>query len=258
MAETPDHRDNLSYLVEELRVWFADEEWVYVSGNMFIYYEKDNRLRHVAPDVFAVRGIRKQVLPRRRRYLVWEEGKGPDAAIELTSESTREEDLEDKLLLYQDVLKVSEYFLFDPHGDYLDPPLRGYRLVEGQYVRIEPVAGRLPSEVLGLHLEADDWQLRLYNPATGKWLPTPPEVHEALQTKEEELVRAEIARQAAEKDKAQEKAARQEAEKDKAQEKAARQQAEAELVRLREELETLRQQLPKPPEGQYTGLDRTS
>jgi hypothetical protein len=50
--------------------------------------------------------------------------------------------------------------------------MQGYRLVEGQYRPIEPVKGRLPSEVLGLHLERYDSELRLFDPATGRRLPT--------------------------------------------------------------------------------------
>lgn len=186
MAETPHHRDNLAWLIEMLRTWFADESTVYVSGNMFIYYTPGDRLRHLSPDVFVTRGIPKTTTPERRRYLVWEEGKGPDLAIELTSPSTREEDVEDKFWLYQDTLQVREYFLFDPEEEYLTPSLQGYRLQHGKYVRIRPVQGRMPSKVLGLHLERDDWRLRLYNPATGQWLPTPPEERAALQRAEAE------------------------------------------------------------------------
>ena len=45
------------------------------------------------------------------------------------------------------------HLLFDPTEDYLDPPLQGFRLAGELYVPIEPIAGRLPSQVLGLHLE---------------------------------------------------------------------------------------------------------
>src|SRR5262249_9818679 len=156
-AETPQHRDNMGYLIEMLRIWFAHEAMVYISGNMFVYYVPGDRLRHVAPDVFVVIGIRGNTTPIRRRYLVWEEGKAPDLVIEVTSPSTSEEDLEDKFRIYRDILHVREYFLFDPNEEYLDPSLQGYRLQKGKYAPIKPVEGRLPSEVLGLHLERDDW-----------------------------------------------------------------------------------------------------
>jgi Uma2 family endonuclease len=186
MGETPRHIQNLAYLVIMLDAHFAKEPDVFVAGNMFVYYARGDRHVHVSPDVFVVRGIPRQGNPERRRYLAWEEGKGPDVVIELTSESTREEDYDDKMWIYREKLKVPEYFLFDPYGEYLDPPLQGHRLVDGQYQRIQAVDGRLPSAVLGLHLESDGLQLRLYDPATKRWLPTPPEEHEARQQAEAE------------------------------------------------------------------------
>lgn len=177
VGETPEHRDNLLYLVDEIRCWLAEDPLGYVSGNTFLYYEQGNPRRYVSPDVFVVRGIPK--LPERRRYLLWEEGKAPDIVIELTSSSTVNEDLESKFALYRDVLRVQEYFLFDPLRECLDPPLQGYRLRNNAYAPIRRVKGRVPSKVLGLHLEPDDWQLRLYDPATKRWAPTPPEIRQA-------------------------------------------------------------------------------
>ena len=78
-------------------------------------------------------------------------------------------------MLCRDVLKVPEYFMFDPRAEYLDPPLQGFRLNGGDYIPIEPVAGRLPSEVLGLHLERDGQHLRFFDPATGLYLVSPVE-----------------------------------------------------------------------------------
>jgi len=133
--------------------------------------------------------------------------------IELTSKTTRKEDTDTKFALYRDVLKVKELFLFDPRAEYLDPPFQGYRLRAGKYVSIKPVGGRLPSRLLGLHLERDGSDLRLWNPATGQWLPTPDEARQ----------QADQARQQADQ---------------------ARQQAEAEVSRLRRENEELRRGLP--------------
>src|SRR5262249_28681704 len=106
----------------------------------------------------------------------------------------RKEDKEKKLEIYRDILRVSEYFLFDPTEDYLDPPLQGFRLVGGDYVPIEPIDGRLPSAVLGLHLEREGARLRLFDPATGQRLPTRQEAREAAEHRaEEEHRRAEAA-----------------------------------------------------------------
>jgi Uma2 family endonuclease len=169
MAETTVHRDAMMDLIRTLEDYYSGEPMVYVSGNMLMFYEEGNRRKHLAPDVFVTLGIAKQL---RHNYLVWEEGKGPDLVIELTSKSTRREDQEKKRDLYRDVLHVREYVLFDPLAEYLKPPLQGLRLVDGDYVPIELVDGRLPSVVTGLHLEAAGHSLRLYSPALGRWLPT--------------------------------------------------------------------------------------
>ena len=173
VAETDGHRDILFATVDTLDRFYADEPMTYVSGNLLIYYEPGNKRRHVSPDIFVVRGVPKE---KRINYLVWEEGKGPDLVIELTSKSTRKEDVEKKFELYRDTLAVPEYLLFDPYGEYLKPSLKGYRLVAGQYQAIESVEGRLPSEILGLHLERYASELRFYDPATGTWLLTPREI----------------------------------------------------------------------------------
>ncbi len=182
MAETDDHRDLMVEVIDTLKLRYARYPKVYVSGNLLVFYEPGDRLRHLSPDVFVAKGVPKH---NRENYLIWKERKGPDWILELTSRSTREEDLDDKFWLYQDKLKVREYFLFDPHVEYLDPPLMGYRLRQGKYKRIRPVDGRLPSQVLGLHLEQVARTLRFHDPATGAWLPTPSEIRE--QTEEENL-----------------------------------------------------------------------
>ena len=162
MAETDIHRENMVDLIQTLKDRFAADPMIYVSGNLLMFYEEGNRRKHVSPDVFVVRGIENRL---RENYLVLEDGKAPDLIIEVTSKSTKREDQVKKRDLYRDVLQVPEYFIFDPTEDYLKPPLQGFRLVDGEYARIEPVAGRLPSDVLGLHLERDGEELRLYDPA---------------------------------------------------------------------------------------------
>jgi Uma2 family endonuclease len=241
-GESAIHFRNISYLVGKLDIHFANDPQVYVGGNMFIYFVEGDQRRHLSPDVFVVRGIAKE--PPRRRYLTWEEGKGPDFVLEVTSESTREEDLDGKMRLYREELRVPEYFLFDPLDEYLRPRLQGYRLVGDQYEPIVEQDGRLPSAVLGLHLEAEGPLLRLYDPSTGHWLPTPPELHAALQRAEAEWQRAEAERQRAEAERQRAEAERQRAEEARAREAESRRQAEAEVERLRQELEDLRRRRP--------------
>ena len=53
MAESDFQREPLIYAVEALRIYFQGRQDVYVSGNLFIYYEEGNPQAAVAPDVFV-------------------------------------------------------------------------------------------------------------------------------------------------------------------------------------------------------------
>lgn len=169
MAETEPHRKLMTALIESLEYHFRAAPDVCATGNLLVFYERGDRRKHVSPDVFVARGVPKRV---RLNYLIWEEGVAPEVVFELTSRTTRREDIGQKTALYRDVLKVKEYFLFDLFGEYLSPQLQGYRLRAGRYTRIRPVSGRLPSQILGLHLEPVGDQLRLYDPVTDRWVTT--------------------------------------------------------------------------------------
>jgi Uma2 family endonuclease len=236
MGETDLHRKKMQDLIDTLDDRFAENPDIYVSGNLLVFYERGNRRKHVSPDVFVVRGVPKK--PMRDHYLIWRERRPPDFVIEVTSKTTRKEDQTKKPSLYRDIIKVGEYFLFDPTEDYLKPPFQGYRLVGGLYVPIEPVEGRLPSAVLGLHLERSGEDLRLFDPKTRKWLPTPRERAEAeRQRADAEHQRAEREARHAESERQRAEAASQRAES----EKEARIRMAAEIARLQSENEALRQ-----------------
>src|SRR5207247_7233136 len=70
-------------------------------------------------------------------------------------------------------LGVSEYFLFDPTHEYLDPPLQGYRLIGGAYEPIDTDAqGTLVSQVLDLRLQIEKGKLAFYRLDNGERLLT--------------------------------------------------------------------------------------
>ena len=188
VAETDVHRTLMFELIGMLQAFFRAGPHVYISGNLFLYYQEGDPRQVVAPDVFVVPGIPDQP---RRIYKLWEEGVVPTVVFELTSRSTRREDLRTKYDLYER-LGVTEYFLFDPLGEYLQPPCRGYRWRQGRY-RPLPVAedGSLWSAALGLALHVRGEQLRLYDPARQRWLPTPQEEAAARRAAEERALVAE-------------------------------------------------------------------
>jgi len=172
MAETPLHRDEMIRLIQTLQGAFADRPDVYVSGNMLLYYEEGNPRASVAPDVFVVDGVPK--LPDRRIYRLWEEGAPPTFIVEVTSPSTRREDRAKKRDLYAR-LHVREYVLYDPLGEYLRPPLQGYRLREGGYIPMDIAHSALVSEALPIRLALDGSRLMLIDARTGTALLTPSE-----------------------------------------------------------------------------------
>ena len=171
MAETDVHRDLMLELIGTLKWHFREDPTVYVSGNLLVHYEKGNKRRHVAPDVFVVPGVGSHL---RENYLVWEEGPIP-FVVELTSRTTRREDRETKHRLYLEKLGVKEYVLFDPREEYLVPSFQAFRRHGADFRAVTLAGGRFRSRVLGLDLERDGTQLRLRDPATGDRLPTPGE-----------------------------------------------------------------------------------
>lgn len=189
MAETDLHRKVMFQAIDTLMDWYKTRPDVYVTGNLLLFYEQGNKRRHVAPDCFVAFGVPNH---DRLHYKLWEERVTPAVVIEITSRTTRAEDTKKKFELYQSVIRVPEYFLFDPKREYLDPPLIGYRLADGGYVPIEPVGDRLPSESLGLHLEREGEYLRFWHPPTGRWIPT------AAERTASERERAEAERERAE------------------------------------------------------------
>ncbi len=87
-------REYLSYATQVLRIFFQDRQDVYVSGNLFIYYEQGNTAANVAPDTFVVFGVD---IHNRGSYKVWEEkGRLPEFVLEITSENTAIRDKRDK------------------------------------------------------------------------------------------------------------------------------------------------------------------
>jgi Uma2 family endonuclease len=259
MAESDFQRNPLIYAVKALDIYFAKQPDVYVSGNLLLYYVEGNPKKAVAPDVFVVFGVPKHLRPI---YKVWEEGKGPDVVIEITSKTTRKRDEEDKPTIYRD-MGVQEYFQYDPTGDYLMPALRGRRLdASGEYHLIPPMSQNggsgvlvLPSRVLDLELHLDQGRLRLFEPLSKSYLFSHEEEREARQQAEEarqqeaearrhaEEVRRqaeEVRRQWEEKFNMEAEARRQEAEA-RRQEAEARRQAEERIKALEAEMQRMRQ-----------------
>ncbi|MEB3291564.1 MAG: Uma2 family endonuclease [Synechococcales bacterium] len=214
MTESDPTRDYLLYCVAVLESYFRSRRQVYVSGNLFIYYEQGNPKKVISPDVFVIFGVRKC---KRRSYKTWEEGDQlPSFILEVTSRTTQRQDEVEKPALYER-LGVMEYFQYDPTGDYLQPQLKGQRLVNGLYqpIALQPRSGGfyMHSQELGLDLclqmpQAIGFsqpapqpvlplELRFCDPKTNSFLLSYQELEEARSQAEMDKLQAEQALQQA-------------------------------------------------------------
>ena len=224
-SETPgkDDMHQPLYIAEILIIlknYFADQPFILVSGDTFIYYEQGNPRARFRPDSYVVFGVDVAEVYVDDTYVMWRCGKAPDFAMEIGSKSTYRNDLGPKRELYAR-LGIREYWRYDwTGGEYYGEPLVGEYLdtESGEYQRFDmathpdgTVIGYSP--VLGLELRWEAGLLRFWNPNTQTYLHT--------------LEESEAARREAE-------AARRESE-------AARIVAEAEATELRERLRRLGQ-----------------
>lgn len=170
MAETDLHRDQMFYVTEALKEHFLDAPDVYVSGNLLLYYVEGNPHYSVSPDALVTFGL-EDAKTRRDIYKLWQEGRPPYWVMEVTSKSTRSEDLHKKKELYRQ-LGIQEYFLFDPREEYLHPSLQGFRLSQGPGSEYLPVSaeadGSLVSPRLGIRFRREGEGLRLSDLRTGE------------------------------------------------------------------------------------------
>ncbi len=194
------HKCQMDLLISVTQTWLQQRPDGFVSGNMFLYYSLEQaRSRNFrGPDYFVVLGVPKG---ERKSWVIWEQGKGPDVVIELLSPSTAQDDKTSKKQLYEQIIRVPEYFWFDP---FEPEDWAGFRLRGDRYEPIEIDAeGRLPSEILGLYLVK--WKGRFrdiettwirWATSSGELVPTEAELER--QRAEQERQRAEQAEQRAE------------------------------------------------------------
>jgi Uma2 family endonuclease len=205
MGETELHRQLLLDLVHALSHWLAGRPDAHVTGNVFLYYVKGQPRRVVCPDVFVAFDSHKH---RVNTYRTWRDGPFPQVVIELTSASTRAEDLGAKRELYEQQ-GVLEYYLFDPHFDPDDEEpgdtgtLTRYRRLakDVPFGPAETLASGAVwhSDLLGLGFTVRGPELRLLDEATGLLLPTPDDEAAARQAAEKKAQAEAQARAAAEK-----------------------------------------------------------
>ena len=101
---------------------FGDRPDVYVAADMFFYHERGNSRAVNTPDLMIIKDLAHA--EERRSFKRWVENRVPSVIFEISSEYTSQDDTVVKLVLYAR-LGVTDYYLFDPLAEYLDPQFLG-------------------------------------------------------------------------------------------------------------------------------------
>jgi Uma2 family endonuclease len=190
--ETEWHVLQMTLLRQPLKLHWPDRRF-FVGGDMFLYFSEQRVFNadFRGPDLFVVLDVPVRA---RKSWVVWQEGKAPDLIIELMSPSTRELDRTVKKQVYQDELRVPEYFWFDPQTR----EVAGWLLHAGVYQQILPDAeGRYYCPHLELCLMRWEGVFERLEASWIRWatpdgvlLPTPAETADAAGQKLTEAQRA--------------------------------------------------------------------
>jgi Uma2 family endonuclease len=128
-----------------------------VLADQFLYYAQGFPRLRVAPDVMVIFNVEPG---GRDNYKIWEEGQVPSVIFEMTSPGTRSKDDVEKKHLYES-LGVTEYWQFDPRGEWISDKLRGYRLQGDEEPVYVPISDNL-SQVLQLRLVVEGKIIAFY------------------------------------------------------------------------------------------------
>ncbi len=177
---------NLHHLIQYL----GNPETTIVSGERYIVPVPGTpSSQRIAPDMLISFNSDPALYRQDNGYVISRQGKPPDLVMEIASERTGKNDVEDKPARYA-ALGIPEYWRFDETGNFHGSRLAGDRLVDGQY---EPIAveevedGVLQgySTALGLLVRWEHGELRWRDPRTEREIPTFEQEREARLAEQE-------------------------------------------------------------------------
>ena len=164
---------NLHHLLQYL----GNPETTIVSGERYIVPVPGTPSnQRIAPDMLISFHANPALYRQDNSYVISRQGKPPDLVMEIASERTGKNDVEDKPARYA-ALGIPEYWRFDETGGFHGSRLAGDRLVNGRY---EPIAveevedGVLQSysTTLNLYIRWEHGKLGWHDPETGQHIAT--------------------------------------------------------------------------------------
>ncbi len=168
MGETSIHAKLINKLLGMLLHFFDGRDDVFATTNMNLYDQQGNPRRWYAPDLLVAFGVPNV---ERSSYLLWREGVFPQVIIEIASEKTWRNDIDEKLRTYEES-GAEEYYVLDPEFAYLPAPLMAFRRQGENLVEVNVSDNRIFSPRLGLEIVRETDTFRLFNPQTNEFLRT--------------------------------------------------------------------------------------
>ena len=175
-----------------LHLYLSQRDDVLIVGGGYLRQEANNENEVFVPDCVVTFGVNPRAIVSRNGYVISEVGKPPDFVLEVASRRTGRRDYTVKRDGYA-AYGVREYWRFDKtDGRFHEAALAGDVLTGELYAPVS--INRDPegliwghSEILGLDLCWENGNLRLRNPATGRFLPTPEELRSELDAAQERV-----------------------------------------------------------------------
>ena len=182
MADNTKQFELIVLIKKNLDLLFANDENVFVAGDLLWYPTEGNNKLRVAPDVMVAFGRQKG---DRGSYQQWKEDNiAPQVVFEILSPGNTTKEMTNKYRFYQSY-GVEEYYLYDPDSNKLVVWLRS----GDELKAIEQVAGWV-SPRLGIRFELSESELKIYRP-DGQLFLSYLEVEQQRQQAEERAEQAE-------------------------------------------------------------------
>ena len=155
---------------------FAQNDQVFVAGDLLWYPIEGNNKTRVAPDVMVMLGRPKG---ERGSYKQWvEENIAPQVVFEILSPGNTQKEISRKLLFYEHY-GVEEYYIYDPDKNELTGLLRKEEWLEP----IEEINGWV-SPSLKIRFETGELELVLYHPNGDRFTTFTEERDKAIQERQ--------------------------------------------------------------------------
>ena len=162
MAENTEQYRWIVIIKENLEILFAEDDNVFIAGDLFWYPVRSKLISPTAPDVMVVFGRPKG---KRSSYRQWNEDNiPPQIVFEILSTSNNADKMDRKLEFYN-TYGVEEYYIYNPDTFQLD----GWVRENGNLSKLWEMDGFV-SPRMGIKFQTAEGELVIYRPDGQRFL----------------------------------------------------------------------------------------